>query len=222
MSPKNQPQITSAETQPRQHEPERDTVIGGNWYLARCLKFPHLGYYMGLDALYLMYLIEGDPSHAMLIPRPFLWNFGRKTIIPTLYTSGTLGRRLYMIADKEVESPPLLTAVTQYLDLQDIQLETVTTESILTRGQEARNWHVVVNALLAAKTIETGHAERKIWDVCLSSEEDLTIGRFVDAGDRDGTYIAEIALLRLIYRHKLHIDFTQNPIDYSSSISPCI
>jgi hypothetical protein len=112
--------------------------------------------------------------------------------------------------------------VREYLNLQGISFSIETNESIATREIEAMNWLDIVRTLYRARYLESVHIEEDIvWS--LHSRPGCTgeMGEWIDPGDREGTFLMELALYRLLHRGKLSADFSAEYFSPHTEVTLC-
>lgn len=190
-------------------------------FYERCLiKHPGRSFFHSKAEFLHAGLLEGDPEVQSYVPQPFkLWVNGKRYTPDTYVHRGS--RRLVDELKPEGKfDEAKRETLEQFFTLQNMEFIVISNESIYEREMEAENWIEIVITLYKAKDWDTQSAELEVLEY-IHQHIECDLGDIVDAGDREGTFTKELALLRLLHRGTLHADLIKTPLDYGTGISLC-
>ncbi|PLY16379.1 MAG: hypothetical protein C0631_04020 [Sedimenticola sp.] len=205
--------------EPHQQPTDRRFKTACDFYQRYMLKHPYLSDFHCYTELLHAALLEGDPTVISFCPQPFQLWIRKKRYTPDCYIqSEAQPRRVVELRPdgKMAEDQALLLVA--YFQQYRMMFEVVSNESILARETEALNWLEIVRILYHASTFITTEHERWVLEA-LSTDSPSTLGDLIDSGDRERTYLLEIALFRLLHRGQIRAVLTDSPLDFDTEIS---
>ncbi|MCW9012297.1 MAG: hypothetical protein OQL06_00825 [Gammaproteobacteria bacterium] len=110
--------------------------------------------------------------------------------------------------------------LTHYFAQYGWVFEVISNESVYEREIEAENWLEIVRILHQARDLDTVDAEQRVLER-IYQQGPCTLGDLIDSGDRERTYLDEIALFRLLHRGYLTGTLTERDLDYDTGIATC-
>jgi len=165
-------------------------------------------------------LLEGDPKVHSYVPQPFkLWVNGKR-YTPDTYVHRDAVREVDELKPKGIFDEAKRDALEQFFTLQNMKFIVISNESVFEREMEAENWIEIVITLYKAKDWDTQSAELDVLDY-IHQHIECELGDIVDAGDREGTFTKELALLRLLHKGIVQANLSDSFIDYGTGISLC-
>ncbi len=95
----------------------------------------------------------------------------------------------------------------------------ISNEAILAYEQEALHWLPIIQLLVCAQTlgVDTQPQEVHLLEKMLSAVH-IHVSDLLNPGSRCDQWLDEIALNRLIYRHKLQVDLRQTPLNWATEV----
>jgi len=166
-------------------------------------------------------LLEGDKTIISYIPQPFRLRVRGRYYTPDNYVVSDSAPRLVIELKpggimREDQQVPLTHFIAQY----GMRFEVISNESVYERKVEAENWLEIVRILHQARELTTTDAEQDVLET-LYQRGPCTLRDIIDPGDRERTYLHEIALFRLMHRGHVAAELTDQPLDYSTGVSLC-
>lgn len=207
--------------EPRQQATSRKLRIAADFRQQVMIKHPLLSHFHSRAEYLYAGLLEGDPRVSSYIPQPFRLRVGRHWYIPNCYVVAEHQPRLVVeIKPRGEFDEALQVPVTHFLAQYGMRFEVISNESVYEREIEAENWLEIVRILHVARDLTTAEAEQVILER-FSQYGACTLGDLIDAGDREHTYLQEIALFRLLHQGHLAGELTERPLDYDTGLSLC-
>lgn len=190
-----------------------------DFYQQYMLKHPFLSLFHTYTQLLHACLLEGDAKVISYVPHPFLLLIRKKRYSPDCYivSEGQPRRVVELIPEGKMpdhEKLPLIAFFKQFR----MVFEVISNESVLAREREALNWLEIVHILHQARQFTTTDAEQQVLEK-LTAVGPCTLGEVIDTGDRERTYLLEIALFRLLHRGYLSADLREFTLDYDTEVT---
>ncbi len=91
---------------------------------------------------------------------------------------------------------------------------------VYAREVEAENWLRILTTLYQARDLITDQAEIRLLNK-LALHGSLLLGDVVDPGDREASFTAELALLRLLHCGKVSADLMCECLNFDTEIRLC-
>ena len=170
-----------------------------DYYARVMLKHPYLSEFHCYPELLHAALLEADRTVVSYVPQPFRMWVGNRRYTPDVYVVCD-GRRRQVIELKprgEMEDE-LKDPLERYFARNNMQFVVVDHDAILARRIEAENWLQILQILIQAANFPTDPEEEAI--ITRLSNRSLTLGDIADRGNRDHTYLTEVALFRLTHK----------------------
>lgn len=209
---------------PCQQPTRPEIVTSADCYLQRCLKFPDTGIFHSYEEYLYALLLEADPEVKSFVPQPFKLRINRTLYTPDFYVFRTDREYVLELKPRGEMDESLKTVVAEFFDFHNMQFKAVANEDVRAREIEARHWQPVVQILVCANKyqLETGPLEHNIWQKCLSFLDDPVIGDLLPLGHQDSEGLHDVALYRLIHRHRLSVDLSKQPLSYDTVLHRCV
>lgn len=212
-------QVTADTLEPHQQPTSLGFQTKCDFYQRRMLKHPFLSDFHSYAEYLHAGLLEGDADVVSYVPQPFQLMIRRKRYRPDCYfLHNVKGRRVRELRPRgemrEDEQVPLTHFLAQY----GMHFEVISNESVFAREIEAENWLEIVRILHQARQFTTTNAEQQVLEK-INAISPCTLGDVIDDGDRERTYLREIALFRLLHRGYLSADLTASLLDFDLEIS---
>lgn len=180
------------------------------------LKHPHLSEFHSRAEHLHAGLLEGEPDVLSYVPQPFTVRVGRRRYTPDCYVVRATGRPCVVeIKPGGLMDESLRMRVQAYFELQGLAFEVIANEAMLARRVEAENWLEIVRILRIGADETTTDAEYRVLDR-LMLEGPCKLGDLVDPGDRERTYLLEVALFRLLHRGIVSAPLHERPLDFDT------
>jgi len=212
--------VTAKTLTPQQQRTPQKLETKVDFYQQHMLKHPGLSDFHSSAEWLHAGLLEGDPTVPFYVPQPYLLRLRGEYYTPDGYFI-RLGEEFVVELKPRGEFPDdKRIPLEQFFAQHGKTFLVISNESVLAKWQLAMNWVEIVRILYRAHHFDTESAER---DVLLRfrDAERLCLRDVVDPGDRERTYVAEIALLRLLHRGLLTADLDTTPLDYPTEFSLC-
>ena len=184
------------------------------------LKHPKLSYFHSQAELYNAALLESSPEVLNYVPQPFLFLINGRRYIPDMYIVRGRMRIVQELKPGGVFNEEKRIAMESYLRLHGMQFEVISNESVLNREQEVENWLEIIRVLCTAKDHDTQQLELLILDQ-LHGNICTQFGEIIDPGDREESFLHELAVFRLLHRGTIQANLVGSPLDYDTEITLC-
>ena len=208
--------VTADTLVPRQHPTPMSLQVSRNFFQQHLIKHPHISDFHSLPKYLHAGLLEAAPAVSSFVPQPFLLRIGRRRYTPACYVVADHSPRRVIELKPRGEMDEALKGVLQAFFAQhNMCFEVISNESVLERRIEAQNWLEIVRILYLGHAMDTQGAENILLDRFASVPEQ-ELGSLIDPGDRDATYLTEIALFRLLHRGVIRADLADQWLDYET------
>ena len=192
-----------------------------DFYQVHLLKHTGLSEFHSFAELLNAGLLEGDHHVINYVPQPFMVWVGNRRYTPDSYVARDNGPREVLELKPRGEFPDAKRdALTQYLEPHNMVFDVISNESVYARRLEAENWLEIVRNLYLARDLDTAQAEQQVMEHVLL-EGECPFEDFVDMGDRESSYPAEIAVMRLLHRGQLTANLSDQPFNLDTVLSRC-
>jgi hypothetical protein len=209
--------------EPRQHPTSRKLKIATDFRQRFMLKHPFLSCFHSRAEYLHAGLLEGTPSVISYVPQPYRLRVGKMWYIPDFHVMHDGSpREVEELKPRGELDDDLRVPLEQFFAQHRMRFVVVSNESIYERETEAENWIEIVSILHVARTVTTTDAEQIVLESIYKQGGSCTLGEIIDAGDRERTYLLEIALFRLLHQGHLRSELTERPIDYDTVFSRCV
>ena len=207
--------VQAVSLEPHQQPTEKKFKTSTDFYQQYMIKHPFLSEFHSYFELLHAGLLEGDPTIISYVPQPYMLRVYKRRYKPDCYVlSDGEQRRVVELrpeGKKKAENEQL--ALVAFFAQYRMVFEIISNESIFERETEALNWLEIVRILHQARTFITTDAEHRVVEK-LRVNGPCTLGDLIDAGDRERTYLLEIALFRLLHRGLIQADLSATALDY--------
>jgi hypothetical protein len=189
-------------------------------YERQMLKHPHLSVFHSLAELYHAALLEGNPSVSVYVPQPFSLRVGSRYYTPDCYVMDEGKRRVVELKARGDFPEDMEIALKAFFKRYGMVFEVMDNERALERYVLAENWLTIVSLLYSARDYGSEVEEIEVEEALAVSSKPL--GHLIDAGNRFGTFMTEVAVFRLLHRGFLTADLSDRPLDYDTEVALCI
>lgn len=166
-------------------------------------------------------LLEANPRVTCFVPQPFLVRLLGKFYTPDVYVEENGKRRVIEIKPRGEFDEAKRKALVAFCALHGMTFDVISNEDIRARQNEALHWMVIVRTLRSARDLNTDRQALEVLETLRSHNGSARFSVFVDAGDREQSYLTEIALLQLLHRGIVTADLSTAPLDYDTDIVLC-
>jgi len=165
-------------------------------------------------------LLEGDPTVTSYIPQPYLLRIRQTWYTPDNYVvRSSQPRQIEELKPKGEMPEDKQIPLTHYFAQQGFKFVVISNESVYERQIEAENWLEIVTILHQSKNFDTADAEEILLESLYKKNNSCTLGDLIDPGDRERTYMQEIAMFRLLHQGHLIGTLSETALDYDTGIS---
>jgi len=207
---------------PSQQPTRRGLLQQVDCYQQRFLKYPGIAVCHSYAEFIHLICLEMDSDVLSFVPQPFKLMINGRRYIPDCYVI-RLGRpQVIELKAAGGLDDPWYSQVAAFLGWHDLPFSLISNELMLTFERQALNWLPIFQALVCAdrQGIDTQSQELAIWSEVLHKET-LQVRDILNPGLRTQQWQEEIALYRLIYKHRLKVDLQKNPLDWDSELLVC-
>ncbi|MEX2576468.1 MAG: hypothetical protein WD382_07465 [Halofilum sp. (in: g-proteobacteria)] len=167
-------------------------------------------------------LLEGDPAVLAYVPQPFRLRIGVRRYTPDCYITNDAARRRVVELKPDGHLPEeLRIPLTHFFAEHGMVFEVVASETVFAREIEAENWVEIVRILHQSRELSAPEAEQEVRER-LACADRCSLGDLIDPGDRERTYMSEVALFRLLHAGQVTAELTERPLDLDTEITACI
>lgn len=213
-------EVQAVSLEPKQHRAPRTFRVQCDCYLQTLIKFPYVAEFHSYAEWLQAGLCEGDPQVTTFIPQPFRLRVQGKRYIPDLYLVKNGQRRVIELKPRGEFDEAKTACLAAFFAQYDMVFEVHANEDQLHQEQAALNWLTVVRTLVRAEDLDTQTEELQLMQDWPASTA-LPLSEWLDPGNREHTYLTEIALFRLAHRGWLCPNFASGPLDYETEFTPC-
>ena len=204
---------------PIQQPTPRSLQVGSDCYMQYMLKHAHgLSVFHSEAELLYAGLLEADPEVASFVPQPFRLRVRGRYYTPDCYLVAGAQRRVVELKPNARMDPHLQRPLAAFFATQGMTFEVISNEWVYERQVLAESWLEIVRRLHVARDEDTTEAELQLRSRLLAQPQ-LQVSDIVDAGDRDATYLAEVALYRLLHRGVLVANLETDHLNYATEVS---
>jgi hypothetical protein len=224
--PKTLSQIGKVRTEsliPNQQHTSIKLLTSADCYQQRFLKYPGIAtFHSFAEYLYALQL-EIDPNVRSFVPQPFVLHINKKRYIPDFYILRNDKEYVFELKPQGLMDEEKQRVAAAYFDYHNMIFKVISNEEVLAHELKALNWLPIIQVLVCANEygLDTEALEFKTWQKCVSYSDDPVIGDILLPGHKEAEGFQEIALYRLIYRHRLVIDLSKHPISYDTVLKRC-
>ncbi len=212
--------VSAASLTPIQRPTPKALEVASDFRQQYMLKHAPLSCFHSLAEYLYAGLLEGNPSVNAYVPQPFLLRIFGEHYTPDCYFNRN-GEHFVVELKPKGEFPDAKRIpLEQFFAIHGMTFEVLSNESVLEQLIKALNWIEIVRNLYSARMIDTNQEEVKVLQQ-LEARGRCTLGEFVDPGDRERTYLDEIALMRLLHRGLVVADLDDQVLDYSTRFYSC-
>jgi hypothetical protein len=162
-------------------------------------------------------LLEGNPDVTKYVPQPYLLRISNRRYKPDCYVMSKGKATVIELKPRGEFEDRLRIPLESFFKLKGMKFEVLSNESVLDRELEALNWLTIVRVMNGAINILTDAAEYEVISI-LQKLEKCTLSDIVDTGDREDSYLNEIALFRLLHRGILKSDLDEKVLSYDTEV----
>lgn len=213
--------IRSDDHAPQQHRSARGFRTSIDCRLKRLIKYPNTAEFHSYAEYLYAGLCEGDPQVSVYIPQPFRWHYRGKRYQPDAFVVRSGKRYIVELKPDPDEFDAAKKATLEaHCILHNMTFIVISNQAQVDYETRALNWHRVIKELVVARDFDTSKEERQLmqdWPL----DTPLTLGDWVDPGDRESSWLIEIALFRLAHRGWLTPQFDEFDLDWSTEFTPC-
>ncbi|MCG7875167.1 MAG: hypothetical protein N0C90_02410 [Candidatus Thiodiazotropha endolucinida] len=212
-------QVKAQSLEPHQRTTSPALMTACDFYRQNMIKHPFASDFHSYSELLHACLLEGDPTVISYVPQPYLLRVQKKRYTPDCHivSEGQPRRVVELRPNGEMAEHEKLALIAFFQQFRT-KFEVISNESVLEREMEALNWLEIVEILHQARQFTTTDAEQQVLEK-LTQKGPCTLGDIIDDGDRERTYLLEIALFRLLHRGYLHAELRETPLDYDTEVT---
>lgn len=213
------PRVSGPIHTPRQHRTESAFEVATEYRELPTIKHPEPSECHSYPEYLHLGLLEGDSSVDCFVPQAFLLWVGGSRYKPDGWFRQR-GRQIVFELRPGGEMPDNMRIPLQaHFLLYGMEFRVISNESVLAREIEALNWIEIVKTLQLAREIETQALEQDIYaQVCAQPSTPSTLGDWVDARDREGSFYHEVAVFRLLHRGMLVAGIKEKALGWDTEI----
>jgi hypothetical protein len=208
---------------PAQQPTRLKLTKGTDYYEQRCVKYPGRASFHCYTEYIHALLLEAEPEVTSFVPQPYQMVVNRKPYIPDVYLvrSGRI-EILELKPRGELDAETELPLIA-FFEQQGMHFSVLPNETVLGHERLALHWLPIVQVLADARIhgFDTIDQEQRLFDTA-RQEASLTVADLLGNATRSERYVSELALYRLLHRHDLHCDLTDNPLDYETEVTAWI
>lgn len=208
---------------PCQQPTKAALLTSADCYQQRCLKCPEICTFHSYAEYIYALLLEGDPRVRSFVPQPFKLRTGKELYTPDFYV--LRNGKEYVLELKPNGKMELnkKKTVAAFFDFYGMNFEVVDNDEVLMHEQEALHWLPIIQVLVCAEeyNLDTQALEHQLWQKCLAYMNDPAVGDILLPEDSAIEGLHEVALYRLIYRHRLTVDLTEQALSYDTVLHRC-
>lgn len=220
--PKRPPTRVAADTLTPHAQPTPRGLRQACDFRAQCLvKYPGRAEFHSAAEHLHAGLLEADPQVISFVPQPLRLRVGRRRYTPDAYVLHLDGtRQVIELKPRGEMDPAIRDPVAAFLAQHGLTFVVISNEAVLERGLEAENGLEIARRLYLARDIDTTTAEAALLQR-VAAEHTLTLIDLVSPNDRAGSYLDEVALLRLIHRGVLDADLAHRRLGFDTEVRRC-
>lgn len=208
---------------PCQQPTRRSLMISSDCYQQRCLKCPEVCIFHSRAEYLYGLLLEADPKVTAFTPQPFAIKVNGVRYTPDFYVLRNGQEYVLELKPRAEMDPALHKVVAAFFSFHGMTFEVIDNQESLSREEEALRWLAVIQVLVVAdvQNLDTQALEWQLWQRCLAYTEEPVLGDLLPPDYQTSLSLEQVALFRLIHRHRLHIDLTRAPLDYDTVLVRC-
>ncbi len=192
-------------------------------YQQVCVKYPGLAVFHSYAEYIHALWLESLSTVSAFVPQPFLLYCDHRRYIPDCYVvkdHEIVVLELKAGGNMEWPDPGLVRA---FLALEHMNFEVIANDDVLIHEQEALRWRPIIQALAVANhyQVDTTTAEIDLLQL-FSNDREYQVGDLLSPLNREERSDHEIALFRLIHKHRLVVDLSHHQLDYDTPVTLCI
>lgn len=205
---------------PQQQPTSLKLTKNADYYEQRCVKFPDRGCFHCYAEFVHALLLEADAAVTRFVPQPYQTYVNRKPYIPDVYVARGGQVEVLELKQRGEMEPALEVPLRAFFEQHGIRFRVLANETVLEQEQLALNWLPLVQILAQAhfEGIDTDFLEQKLLGLA-RNESSVTVEELLGQNPRGESYFNELALFRLLHRHELDCDLTNNPLDYRTEVT---
>jgi len=211
--------VALAPLEPRQQPTPRPLETAADFYQQHMLKHPYRSDFHAEAERLHAGLLEGDPAVSSYVPQPFRLRVGRRRYIPDCYVLRDGQRLVRELKPEGRLDAALRDPLTAFFSQQGMCFEVLANEALFERRTEAENWLDIVQTLYVGRDFDTAAAETDVLDTLAGGA--AALGDLLDPGDRERTYLTELALFRLLHRGRVGAALADATLDYDTVFDLC-
>lgn len=214
-------QVKTDTLTPCQHKTRPNFKTATDFRVQHMIKHPYLSEFHSRAEHLNAGLLEGDPTVRSYIPQPFCVWIGKRRYTADCYIAREQSPPEVRELKPRAEFPDdQRIPLEQFFAQHGMQFDVISNESVYERETEAENWLEIVRVLHMARYLSTTDAEQRVLEQ-LMTVDTATLEDFIDPGDRERTYYAEIALFRLLHRGLLQASLADRPLNFDTEVQLC-
>ena len=206
---------------PSQQPTPRGLLQQTDCYQQRFLKYPDIAVCHSYAEYIHAITLEMDPKVSAFVPQPFKLKVRgyRRSYIPDCYVVRSGRPQVIEIKAGGSLEQAFNYQVATFLQWHNMPFSVISNEAILAYEQEALHWLPIIQLLVCAQTlgVDTQPQEVHLLEKMLSAVH-IHVSDLLNPGSRCDQWLDEIALNRLIYRHKLQVDLRQTPLNWATEV----
>jgi len=208
---------------PVQQPTRQSLLISADTYQQVLLKYPERAVFHSYAEFIHGLWLESRRKVSCFVPQPFLLKIQNKRYTPDCYYR--CNGHEYVVelkAPSNIDDVPV-ELLTQFFAQHDMIFLLIPNEQVLRHETLALHWLRLVQVMVVAKRygVRTDDEEDALLHEAARFERP-TVGDLLSSCDRASQSAREIALYRLIHRHRLVADLTHQPLDYNTELRICI
>ncbi|MCP5017655.1 MAG: hypothetical protein GY938_20645 [Ketobacter sp.] len=208
---------------PQQHPTPLKLRKSSDCYEFHCLKYPGVATFHSYAEFVHALLLEANPKVVNFVPQPFKLLLNNRPYIPDVYVFTDQRIQVLELKPRGELDEHLKRPLMAFFQEYSMTFDVISNEEVLQQETLALNWLPIVQVVVQANNqgLDTQRQEHQLLERCLACHP-IEVADLLDPAQRESQVQLEVALYRLIQRHRITVDLSLKPLDYSTELTPCI
>tara|TARA_R110001599_G_scaffold137076_1_gene315745 strand:+ start:187 stop:891 length:705 start_codon:yes stop_codon:yes gene_type:complete len=191
-----------------------------DYYEQRCVKYPSRASFHCYAEFIHALLLEADPEVTSFVPQPYQMVVNRKPYIPDVYVVRNGQVDILELKPRAEFDPDKEIPLRAFFEQHGMHFSVLANEAVLNQERLALHWLPIIQVLADGHVhgFDTIEQEQRLFDTA-RQETSMTIGDLLGDTPRKQRYASELALYRLLHRHDLRCDLSNEPLDYETKVT---
>lgn len=215
--------IDAPNLEPSQQATSLDFLKKADVYQQSGVKFDGVGIFHSYPEYIYALWLESQKPIKKYIPQPYLLYYDHKRYIPDFYVIRNNQVEIIELKSRGAMEWPDPILIETFFSRHDMRFYVLDNKEALTHETEALHWLPIVQSLCVANryNLDTRAFESELLRAC-ARQTVCEVGDLITPLQHCDRSDYLIALYRLIHRHDLIVDLTNNRLDYDTPIRLCI